>query len=105
MHEAKRKQRTDSTHVLAAIRNRTDWKLSARPYEQRSIPLPLLSQPGYAWVPKDWFERYGRAVEEYQAPACIPARQAYAQTIGSDGMELLIAVWAETSLHISSNPS
>ena len=50
-----------------------------------------------AWVPKDWFERYGRAVEEYRLPKGIPARQAYAQTIGSDGIELLITVWAETS--------
>ena len=29
--------------------------------------------------------------------ACIPARQTYAQTIGLDGTELLIAVWAEAS--------
>jgi len=40
-------------------------------------------------------------VEEYRLPAGIPARQAYAQTIGSDGMELLKAVWAELPLHIS----
>jgi len=35
------------------------------------------------WVPGDRFERYGRAVDEYVLPKGIPARQTYAQTIGS----------------------
>lgn len=61
------------------------------------MTLPLLSQPGYA----HGFLRTGLNAMDVQWKsiayrACIPARQAYAQTIGSDGMELLIAVWAET---------
>ena len=50
-----------------------------------------------SWVPSDWFDRYGRAVDEYRLAKGITARQEYAETIGSDGMQLLIAVYAETT--------
>ncbi len=50
-----------------------------------------------SWVPSEWFDRYGRAVDEYRLPKGIAARQEYAETIGSDGMQLLIAVYAETA--------
>jgi transposase len=44
-------------------------------------------------VPQEWFDRYARAVNEYRLPKGIAARQEYAQTIGRDGMQLLIAVY------------
>jgi transposase len=46
-----------------------------------------------AWVPSEWFDRYSRAIEEYRLPKGIPARQAYAETIGRDGMQLLSEVF------------
>ena len=48
-----------------------------------------------SWVPKEWFERYGRAIEEYRLPKGIAARKEYAEMIGTDGIQLLIAVCAE----------
>lgn len=91
-------QRTDSTHVLAAIRNLNRLETVGETLRSALNAIATV-EPDWlrAWVPKEWFERYGRAVDEYRLPKGIPARQAYAQTIGSDGMELLIAVWAETS--------
>ena len=49
-----------------------------------------------SWVPPEWFKRYGRPVDKYRLPKGIAARQEYAEIIGTDGMQLLVAVWAET---------
>ena len=45
-----------------------------------------------------WFERYGRAVEEYRLPKGMEARKVYAETIGTDGMQLLEALWSDMTL-------
>ncbi len=45
-----------------------------------------------SWVPHEWFERYGRALEEYRLPKGVTARYKLAETIGNDGMQLLIAM-------------
>jgi len=48
-----------------------------------------------SWVPQEWFDRYGRAVDEYRLPKGIAARKEYAQTIGSDGVQLLIGIYED----------
>ena len=47
------------------------------------------------WVPPEWFDRYGRAVEEYRLPKGIAARKEYAETIGKDGIQLLISLYED----------
>jgi transposase len=42
------KQRSDSTHVLAAIRTLERWSRSARRCAPRSITLPAKTRPGFA---------------------------------------------------------
>lgn len=55
------------------------------------MPLPLLSQTGYAHgFLRTGLNAMGVQWKSIAYRACIPARQVYAQTIGSDGMELLI---------------
>jgi transposase len=49
------------------------------------------------WVPVEWFERYGRAIDEYRLPKGIAARQEYAERVGSDGMTLLKTVWDDSA--------
>ena len=88
------KQRTDSTHVLAAIRNLNRLKgvgetLRATLNDLATVAPDWLSE----WVPGEWFDRYSCAIEEYRLPKGIPARQAYAETIGRDGMQLLSAIY------------
>lgn len=88
------KQRTDSTHVLAAIRtlNRLEGvgeTLRATLNDLATVAPDWLRE----WVPSDWFDRYSRAIEEYRLPKSIPARQAYAETVGRDGMQLLSAIY------------
>lgn len=48
-----------------------------------------------SWVPSEWFERYGRPVEEYRLPKGVTSRYELAETIGNDGIQLLIAVYEQ----------
>lgn len=43
-------------------------------------------------VPPEWFDRYGRRIDNYQLPKADAARQALAATIGADGVQLLQAI-------------
>lgn len=92
------KQRTDSTHVLAAIRtlNRLE---SIGENVRAALNAVAAVAPDWlkSWVPQAWFERYGRPVEEYRLPKGKDARQTYAETIGTDGMELLARIWSATA--------
>ena len=60
--------------------------------------LDALAVADPAWLrartPADWFERYGRRVEEYRLPQSQAAREALARQVGEDGMRLLAAVFA-----------
>lgn len=92
------KQRTDSTHVLAAIRNLNRLEGVGETLRAALNDLATVAPDWLrSWVPSEWYERYGRAVEEYRLPKGIAARKEYAEMIGTDGMQLLIAVWAETA--------
>ena len=44
----------------------------------------------------DWLERYGARVEQYRLPRSLAARQSLAEVIGTDGHDLLAALFDET---------
>src|SRR5512142_3384900 len=73
------RQRTDSTHVLAAVRglNRLE-----RVGETLRAALNDLAVVAPDWLqrlaPPEWYERYGRRVENYHLPKTDPARQELA---------------------------
>src|SRR5262249_22206703 len=52
-----------------------------------------LAKEAPAWlqerVPPDWYERYGRRIEEYRLPRSQADREAYARQVGADGGWLL----------------
>jgi transposase len=87
------RQRTDSTHVVGAIRvlNRLE-----RVGETLRAALNSLAVVAPAWVqtlaPPEWYERYAHRVENYQRPKTDTARQALAAVIGADGQQLLQAI-------------
>lgn len=91
-------QRTDSTHVLAATRtlNRLECvgETLRAALNRIATVAPVWLQ---AWVPAEWFDRYCRAIEEYHLPKGIEARQAYAEVIGRDGMQLLERIWEDAA--------
>jgi transposase len=87
-------QRTDSTHVLGAIRTLNRLESNGETLRAALNDIAIVAPDWLrAWTPPQWFERYERAMEEYRLPKGIPARTALAETIGNDGMQLLIAVW------------
>ena len=90
---ARGQQRTDSTHVLAAIRVLNRLELVA---ETLRAALNTVATVAPDWLqavtPLAWYERYSRRIEESRLPKDTAAREAYAHTVGEDGFMLLDAV-------------
>src|SRR5215468_8120937 len=91
--KARGQQRTDSTHVLAAIRVLNRLELVA---ETVRATLNALATVAPDWLqgvaPLAWYERYSRRIEETRLPREQAQRDAYAQTVGADGFQLLDAL-------------
>jgi transposase len=83
-------QRTDSTHVLAAVRtlHRFECVLEAMCHA-----LNQLSETAPTWVqqqvPLEWYARYGLRAEQTRLPKAASTREALARQIGADGYQLL----------------
>jgi len=93
--KARGQQRTDSTHVLAAIRVMNRLELVA---ETLRAALNALAAVAPAWLqgmaPLAWYERYGKRIEDTRLPQGQASRDAYAQMVGEDGFALLDALEA-----------
>jgi transposase len=97
--KARGRQRTDSTHVLAAIRVLNRLELVGETLRHALNSLAVAAPDWLrAHVPPEWFDRYGTRVENYHLPNTTAAREALAATIGADGRRLLQAVEAATDL-------
>lgn len=87
------RQRTDSTHVLAAVRDLNRIELLA---ETLRAALNAIAVVAPDWlrtlVLPEWHERYGRRIEEMRLPGTGPKRDAYIVQVGTDGYRLLDAV-------------
>jgi transposase len=88
--KARGQQRTDSTYVLAAIRVLNRLELVA---ETLRAALNELATVAPDWlqgrVPLEWYERYGKRIEDTHLPQGQAKRDAYAQLVGEDGFWLL----------------
>jgi transposase len=86
-------QRTDSTHVLAAMRVLNRLALVA---ETRRAALNAVAAIAPTWLqgvaPLAWYERYGKRIEETRLPREPAQRDASVQTVGEDGYALLDAL-------------
>jgi transposase len=93
--KAKGRQRTDSTHILAAIQVLNRLECIG---ETLRHALNVLATANPAWLqsmaPTVWFDRYTHRFAEYRLPAEKPARYTLAEQIGTDGMQLLQYVYA-----------
>jgi transposase len=89
------RQRTDSTHVLAAIHvlNRLELVGEALRHALNTL-AGVVPDWLSAWVPPAWFERYSRRFDEYRLPDALAERVALAEQIGTDGRQLLAAIFA-----------
>jgi transposase len=90
---ARGQQRTDATHVLAAIRVLNRLELVA---ETLRAALNAVATVAPDWLqalsPLAWYERYSRRSEESRLPKGQAEREAYAHTVGEDGFLLLDAL-------------
>ena len=93
--KAREPQRTDSTHVLAAIRVLNRLELVA---ETLRAALNAVATVAPDWLqtvtPLAWYDRYGRRIEEVRLPKDTAEREAYAQMVGEDGFHFLDALEA-----------
>ncbi len=94
--KARGKQRTDSTHVLGAVHDLHLLELVA---ETLRAALDDLAAAVPDWVravaQPEWFDRYGRRVEDYRLPKRREKREAFALMVGMDGFTLLGALDAQ----------
>lgn len=88
--KGKKKQRSDSTHVLAAIRQLTLLELVG---ETMRRTLDDMAQVAPEWLrdqmQPEWIKRYGRRFDSYRLPKGKKKRLELATTIGQDGYHLL----------------
>ncbi len=88
------KQRTDSTHVLAAIRALNRLECVGETLRAALNTLATLA-PGWLreHAAPEWFDRYSMRIEEARLPKGQEARKLYAELIGADGSQLLSALY------------
>jgi len=96
---ARGKQRTDSTHVLAAIRTLRRLELVG---ETMRHALNVLAEVAPDWLlahmNAEWAERYEKRCSDFRLPKDEKKRTELAETIGSDGRQLFERICAEKRL-------
>jgi transposase len=90
------RQRSDSTHVLGAMRTMNRLEAVTEPLR---AALNVLATTTPAWrrerTTPEWVDRDGLRASEFRLPKGEAARTAWATITGGDGMALLAAVAAE----------
>jgi transposase len=92
--KARGRARTDSTHVLAAVRS---VGRLVNCIETVRYALNALAQADPNWlgplIEPEWVQRYSHRASDYRLPKGKEARGAMASLIGADGSRLLTAVY------------
>lgn len=85
-----RRQRTDSTHVLDAVRTLSRLELVGEALRHSLNDLAaVIPEWLQARAPEDWYVRYGERFEDYRLPKSAQARIELGEEIGRDGAMLL----------------
>jgi transposase len=88
------RQRTDSTHVLAAVRALNRVELVGEAMRHALNTLAVVAPDWVRSVSQaEWPQRYARRAEDDRLPEKQAAREALALTIGHDGWHLLQAIY------------
>lgn len=92
------KQRSDATHIVAAVRSLNRLELVG---ETLHHALNVLAQVDPNWLKSQiagaWFDRYGQRFTDYRLPKKKEDRQALANAIGQDGYHLLQRIYLDDS--------
>jgi transposase len=91
--------RTDSTHVLAAVRRLNRLELVGETL-RAALNAVAEDAPEWLkeWVPLSWFERYAQRIEEWRFPDAKQKQEQVMEQIGQDGSRLLSEIWADQAL-------
>ena len=88
--KARGQQRTDATHVLAAVRHLSRTENVGETLRHALNELAVLAPDWLrAQVTDEWFDRYGTRLDYQRLPKGTPKRQELAEAIGQDGYHLL----------------
>jgi len=91
--KARGRQRTDSTHVLAAVRDLNRIELLAETLRAALNAVAVVAPDWLrALTSPGWHARYDRRIEEGRLPGTGPKREAYVAQVGADGFLLLNAL-------------
>ncbi len=94
-------QRTDSTHVIAAIRRLNRLEVVG---ETMRAALSSLAIAAPEWLKEritaDWFDLYGARFEEYRLPEKGAEREQLRMRIGQDGVNLLASVYEPATIRM-----
>ncbi|MGC1210417.1 MAG: IS1182 family transposase [Micromonospora sp.] len=93
------KARTDSTHVISAVRDLNRLELAG---ETVRAALEVLAVTAGDWLATvidigEWAQRYGARVDSWRLPSSQAKRDRLAQVYGTDAVSLLRAVWSPTA--------
>jgi transposase len=94
--KARGRQRTDATPVLGVLGALRVLSRLERVAETLRAALNALAQEAPEWlqgrVPLDWYDRYGRRIEDDRLPRSQAEREVYARQVGADGAWLLTQI-------------
>ena len=93
-----KKQRTDSTHVVAAIRSLTLLELVGETMRRVLDEVAVVAPDWLRQQMKpEWIKRYGRRFDSYRLPAGKAERNELAVQIGEDGYALFEAIHSDSA--------
>src|SRR6266511_3270898 len=90
------RQRTDSTHVVAAVRDLNRLELAGESV-RACVEALAVAAPGWLAATFDvsgWGRRYGRRIDSWRLPTSQVKRAELAVAYGQDGFALLAAVYS-----------
>jgi hypothetical protein len=93
------KQRTDSTHVISAVRDLNRLELAGESV-RACVEALAVAAPGWLTDVIDvpgWNQRYGARVDTWRLPTSQTKRGELAVVYGTDALALLRAIYAPTT--------
>jgi len=90
----KKLQRTDSTHVLGAVRNLNTIEIVGEAMRRALNEIAVVAPTWLgARLHSDWLKRYGKPIDTFRLPKGPGKQLELAKTIGADGYELLETIY------------
>nr|WP_239149170.1 IS1182 family transposase [Streptomyces sp. SID12501] len=92
------RQRTDSTHVLTAVRDLNRLEFVGETL-RAALEAVAVTAPQWltSWIPRGWQERYGARVDSYRLPSDENERTQLTWRVAADGYQFLEAAFATSA--------